>query len=184
MKCTQELMEEHESIKLMLSIMQGVSQWVARLQPVPERDFGDIARFLTVFVDRCHHVSEEKYVFPALERAGVGRESGIIGALLAEHEQGRQITALLIKAFEGYRSPEAGVGKRIRKSTRDYCTFLRHHIHKENYVLFPVAEGRIGKEEDARLLEAFEAHESEELGPGKHEALDPMLSRLKQAYPE
>jgi hemerythrin-like domain-containing protein len=182
MKCTQELMDEHEGIKLMLRIMEKLSQRVARGERVPEKDLDGIAEFLAIFVDKCHHSKEEEHLFPALERVGIRREGGPIGLLLAEHAQGRQIAALLRKAFEGYRSREKDTGERISKSTREYCALLTNHIEKENRVLFPAAEGRISAAEDARLAAAFETLERERIGPGKHEAFHQMLARLEGAY--
>ena len=182
MKCTQELMDEHEGIELLLRILQALSKRVARLERVPEADLKGIAEFLAVFVDKCHHGKEEEHLFPALERVGIPREGGPIGVMLAEHAQGRQIAAVLTKAFEAYRTTEEGAKERVLKSTREYCTLLTNHIQKENNVLFPMAEGRIGEEEDARLVAAFEALERERIGPGKHEAFHKMLSRLEGAY--
>jgi hemerythrin-like domain-containing protein len=149
---------------------------------VPEQDLDGIAEFLAIFVDKCHHGKEEEHLFPALERAGIPRERGPIGVMLAEHQQGRQLVALLNRAFQAYRSKEKDAGARVLKSTTEYCTLLTNHIEKENNVLFPMAEGRIGKDEDARLVEAFETLERDRIGPGKHETFHRMLSRLEQVY--
>jgi hemerythrin-like domain-containing protein len=147
-----------------------------------KKDLDGIAEFLAVFVDKCHHGKEEEHLFPALERAGIPRERGPIGVMLFEHDQGRRIAAQLRKGFEGYRAKEKDAGERISKSSREYGALLTTHIEKENRVLFPMAEGRIGPDEDARLTAAFEALERERIGPGKHEAFHQMLSRLEGAY--
>ncbi len=175
-------MDEHEGIKLMLRILEKLSQRVARHERVPQKDLDGIAEFLAIFVDRCHHAKEEEHLFPALERAGIRREGGPIGVMLAEHQQGRQTAALLTLAFGAYRSSDPGAGERIVKPAREYSALLTNHIEKENNVLFPMAEGRIGEDEDARLMAAFETLERERIGPGKHEAFHQMLSRLEQAY--
>jgi hemerythrin-like domain-containing protein len=89
----------------------------------------------------------------------------------------------LIKAFEAYDlMAEGGASERILLATRDYCALLTNHIQKENHLLFPMAEGRIGKDADARLLAAFEALELQRIGPGKDEAFHKTLARLEQAY--
>jgi hemerythrin-like domain-containing protein len=175
-------MEEHEGIRLMLRVMEKVAERIARRGRVPEQDLDGMAEFLAIFVDKCHHGKEEEHLFPALERAGIPREGGPIGVMLAEHNQGRRIAALLTKAFAGYRSKEKDAAERISRSTREYCTLLGNHIEKENNVLFPMAEGRISAAEDARLVAAFESLERERIGPGKHEAFHKMLTRLEQAY--
>ena len=182
MKCTQELMDEHEGVKMMLRVLEALSLRVECAERVPAKDLDGIAEFLAIFVDKCHHAKEEEHLFPALERAGVPREGGPIGVMLAEHKQGRQTAALLTLAFGAYRSGAKDAGGRIAKPAREYCALFSNHIEKENKVLFPMAEGRIGKDEDARLLAAFEILERERIGPGKHEAFHEMLSRLEQAY--
>jgi hemerythrin-like domain-containing protein len=181
MKCTQVLMDEHEGIKLMLRIMEAVARRVVRAKRVPQADLDGIAEFLAVFVDKCHHGKEEEHLFPALERAGIPRERGPIGVMLAEHDQGRQIAAQLARALKTC-SAQNDAREKLSKSAGEYSALLTNHIEKENHVLFPMAEGRIGKDEDARLVAAFEKLERERIGPGKHEAFHKMLSRLEHAY--
>ena len=182
MKATQQLRNEHEGIKLMLRILEAVSKKAASGVPVPQKDLDAIAEFLSVFADKCHHGKEEEYLFPALERVGIPRHGGPIGVMLQEHDHGREIIARLKKAFGEYGSGDKGAGAEIAKAAGEYVALLTEHIEKENEVLFRMAEARIGKDEDARLVDAFEKLEHERIGPGRHEEFHGMLERLEKAY--
>ena len=149
---------------------------------IPQEDLDGIGEFLSIFADKCHHGKEEEFLFPALEKAGVPREGGPTGAMLAEHAQGRKIIARLKDAFAAYGSGRSVASQEISEAANDYVSLLSQHIEKENGVLFPMAEGRINEADDVRLVECFEDLERERIGPGKHEEFHGMLGRLKDKY--
>jgi hemerythrin-like domain-containing protein len=182
MRATEELMKEHEGIKLMLKILSAVAHRVKGGCAVPKKDLDGIAEFLSTFVDRCHHGKEEDFLFPALEQAGVPREGGPIGVMLAEHAEGRKIIARLKDAFVAYGSGRDSRTEKISEVADEYVSLLSHHIDKENGILFPMAEGRISVADDSRVVEHFEKLEHERIGQGKHEEFHAMLGRLKKEY--
>ena len=73
MKATEELILEHQDIELMLEILKTVSTRLLDGGAVPPEHLEGILEFLTVFVDKCHHGKEEKYLFRAMEAAEIGR---------------------------------------------------------------------------------------------------------------
>jgi hemerythrin-like domain-containing protein len=182
MKATRELRDEHEGIRLMLRILDAVATRLEAGQSVPRKDLDAIIEFLAVFADKCHHAKEEEYLFPALEKAGVPRERGPIGVMLAEHSKGRGFIADLKAAVAGVAAQDRGSIDSFARAARDYIDLLRAHIDKENNVLFPMAESRLGDPEDAALVETFEKLERERIGPGKHEEFHAVLKRLKDTY--
>lgn len=182
MRATEELVKEHEGIKLMLKILTAVAHRVKGGCAVSQKDLDGIAEFLSTFADRCHHGKEEDFLFSALERAGVPREGGPIGVMLAEHAEGRKIIARLKDAFAAYGSGRDSAAEKISEAAGEYVSLLSHHIEKENGVLFPMAEGRIRAADDSRLVEHFEKLEHEWIGHGKHEEFHAMLGRLKKEH--
>lgn len=60
---------------------------------VPVEPLEQLLNFFRVFADLCHHGKEEQYLFPALEAAGIPRESGPAGVMLAEHAEGPRLRA-------------------------------------------------------------------------------------------
>ncbi|MBN2034566.1 MAG: hemerythrin domain-containing protein [Deltaproteobacteria bacterium] len=95
MKATDELGNEHEGIELMLRILQAVSAKVEQGEQVQAKHFDGILEFLSIFVDRCHHGKEEKFLFPLFESAGAAQERDLIGVLMKEHKEGRELVARL-----------------------------------------------------------------------------------------
>lgn len=182
MKATDELKKEHHGIGLMLRVLRTVTDKLKGGECVNSEHLDAILEFLSIFVDKCHHGKEEEFLFPALEQAGVPREGGPIGVMLAEHAEGRKIIARLKDAFAAYRSGRGTAAQEISEAANDYVRLLSQHIEKENGVLFPMVEGRINEADDVRLVERFEDLERKRIGHGKHEEFHAMLERLREEY--
>jgi hemerythrin-like domain-containing protein len=182
MKATKELKEEHQGVLLMLRVIGVVADKFGREEQVSAADLDGMMEFLSVFVDKCHHGKEEEHLFPAMEAAGVLREGGPIGVMLSEHDAGRALAAKLKGAVGGYKSGNRAAPGDFRQAAGEYLPLLRAHIDKENNVLFPMADAKLGPEKDAELVAAFEKLELERIGPGKHEEFHGLLHRLKSEY--
>lgn len=181
MKSTQELMNEHEGIQVMLGILQSVTNMIASGESVPKKELEGIMEFLTVFVDTCHHGKEEDFLFPALEAAGVARDGGPIGVMLHEHERGRRHVADMNNALGDFtvRGIKADA---FRNAVEEYVSLLNQHIFKENNVLFPMAEKILSVDDDNKLYENFEKLEIERIGLGKHEEFHALMDALSKKY--
>ncbi len=184
MKATEELMKEHRGIELMLRVLEVISLRAEAEEPLEHEDLDGIVDFLTIFADKCHHGKEEDLLFPAMEAAGIPREGGPIGVMLAEHAACRSIVKRLTAAVEEYKAHHGDASARIASAARDYVKLLTQHIRKEERVLYPIAEGKLSTEKDAELVEAFEKLEHERIGSGKHEEFHSLLHHLERAYLE
>lgn len=182
MKSIEELSAEHEGIKLALEILEKMCARLERGEKVPAAHLQDMAAFIKEFADRCHHAKEETVLFPELEKAGVPREGGPIGAMLSEHEAGRAYVKGLAAGITAYEAGAKGAVGTILESARDYIELLREHISKEDMVLYPMAEKSLSPETDAAMLARFEKIESEEIGEGRHEEFHAMLEKLESEY--
>jgi len=182
MQATEELKNEHEGIELMLRILQAVADKLERGEPADTGHLESILEFLSVFVDKCHHGKEEEFLFPALQGAGVLRESGPIGVMLSEHEQGRELVKKFKESAAHYKPGDAAIASSIRQIIGDYVSLLTRHITKENTVLFPLAEAKLDSSKDSELFEAFEQLERDRIGVGKHEEFHTILHQLQKIY--
>ena len=182
MKATDELKKEHEGVRLMLRILEAVSDKFGGEKNPSSDQLDGIMEFLSIFVDKCHHGKEEEFLFPALEDAGVPREAGPIGVMLTEHAEGRALAAKLREAADRHKSGDGTAVRDFRTTARDYVALLTQHIEKENTVLFAMADARLDAAKDDELFEAFEQLEQERIGPGKHEEFHTLLHRLKHEY--
>ena len=184
MKPTEELMQEHNTILQMLTILERTCGMLDTGFEIDAHDLQKMLEFLKVFGDGCHHAKEEQGLFPALEQSGIPRDHGPIGIMLAEHDLGRKyfrgMSDALKESLAGNKPwHRSGV---FSKNARAYAILLRAHIEKENKILFPMADVALTKERQTELSREFKRFELERIGPEKHEALHALLQDLKAAY--
>ena len=182
MKATRDLREEHGGIKVMLGILGKVCDRLDGGQSVDPHHLEEILEFLKVFVDRCHHAKEEDHLFPAMERAGIPKEGGPIGAMLQDHRAGREFIRAMGEAVPGVKRGDGPATGRFVRNARGYRELLLAHIDKEDNVLYPMAEDRLPAEADGALAAAFERVEEDRVGHGRHEEFHRMMDRLKSIY--
>ena len=183
MKPINDLKIEHEAVKVTLRILDKICNDTEKTGDIADPDhLEQLLEFFKVFVDTCHHTKEEELLFPALEEVGVSRESGPIGVMLREHQQGREYVVKMKTALARYIDDDRAAAGDLIKSARAYIALLNQHIDKENNVLFPIAERNLSDEKQAVLWEGFETIETEKIGAGKHDAFHKMIESLEKIY--
>jgi len=178
MEATEILMEEHRVIERVLDAMETAADRLDRGEAVPARFFTDSADFVAGFADGCHHRKEEDVLFPAMAAAGIPTESGPLGVMLDEHEQGRVFIRGLRGAALAMAAGEPATRAVLVAHARGYVALLRAHIAKEDNILFPMADRSIAPGEQARVAADFEHIEHEETGAGVHERYLGLADRL------
>ena len=177
-KPTEVLSEEHRVIERVLAAVdkllilppaQSLSQWKKALD------------FIRNFADECHHLKEEKLLFPAMEAHGIPQEGGPIGMMLMEHEEGRSHVRAMRAAVEGLERGESGGAETLLSHARAYLRLLTEHIQKEDEILFRIADECIPAGEQTALLKSFEEQETRELGAGVHEKYLAVAKELEAA---
>lgn len=165
------LREEHRVILKALDVLEATAERLAAGAAVPNAAWSALLDWLVRFTDARHHAKEERRLFPALEAAGVPRAGGPIGVMLEEHDVGR---ALVRGMWEGPAEARAA-------GARAYVDLLRAHIHKENDVLFELADAVL----DARTVEAlardYAAADLEQGASTEPAAAEAALARLAAA---
>jgi len=168
MKATDILMDEHRVIIRVLAALESMANRAAQDQSIRPGFFLDAAEFIKNFADGCHHRKEEGVLFVAMNAAGMPIQGSPIGVMLAEHEQGRLFTrGMRDAALKWENGDEAGRAGTTRNAL-GYVGLLRQHIHKENDILFPMADRVIPLEKQARVEADFERIEHEDTGEGVH----------------
>ena len=169
MQATQTLMEEHEVILRVLSALQVAAERLAREEQLRPAFFLNAALFIKNFADGCHHRKEEGVLFVAMNEAGIPVQGGPIGVMLSEHEQGRQFTGAMKEAAEKWERGDLSARPVVVHDALGYVNLLRQHIHKENNILFPMADRVLPPEKQEKVNADFERIEKEEIGEGIHE---------------
>lgn len=182
MKATQQLKDEHEGIKLMLKIMEKISDDLENGKKLNIEHYGKIIDFIKGFADKCHHGKEEDILFPAMVNHGIPNEGGPIAVMLNEHQLGRDHIKSLSSSFEDFKIGNKSASIGIISSSIGYVQLLRNHIEKENNILFPMADRVLNEEEQKKIFDAFEKLEVEKIGIGKHDEYHKLLKELKNIY--
>ena len=86
---TEDLINEHNALKEMLSVMNKIAGNIKNDLGFDTKDIEKIIDFLRTFADKCHHGKEEIALFPALVLSGIPQDNGPIGVMLHEHNVGR-----------------------------------------------------------------------------------------------
>lgn len=144
---TQILRDEHRVILRCLELVE-----TAAGRTLPAGWWEQAIRWLRAFADVNHHAKEERFLFPALAKAGVPAEGGPVEVMLHEHVEGRG----LIRAMEG------GDPSLRADAARRYVQLLRDHIDKENGVLFPLTDAVLDAAAQQALAREFETVEAEQ----------------------
>ncbi|MDO8638058.1 MAG: hemerythrin domain-containing protein [Candidatus Daviesbacteria bacterium] len=182
MKATEQLKEDHQGVKLALSILEKINLKLKKGENVNLKHLEQLLEFIRVFVYKCHHGKEEDLLFPAMEKAGVPNEGGPISMMLEEHNLGRNYVKNFAKAIEEYKIGDPRAAKQIIKNTNGYITLLKEHIDKEDNILYMIADAHLSVKTQKDLLEKFEIIENEKVGRGKHEEFHKMLNNLQKIY--
>jgi len=167
---TSRLREEHEHI---LEVADALATLVAAAGDGrwDHEAFADCVTFIRLFADACHHGKEEDLLFPELERAGMPRNQGPIAVMLHEHQQGRALARHMADALDGARAGDPQAQATLRNAAAGYVNLIRSHIHKEDHILFYMADQAVQGPTCRSLCAAygavcarrFEGHSKEQL---------------------
>lgn len=175
------LRREHRVIEGALRTLDGICVKLQRGIEVPPETLSRLIDFIRTYADGFHHGKEEAHLFPALEKNGVPCDGGPIGMMIEEHEAGRAFIAELTEAARGYEAGDPRTVRRFVLGAWRYMELLTMHIHKEENVLFVIADEVLDDAALASLSEAFEL-EDVKLGAGLHEKYERIAAELERAW--
>ena len=176
------LKEEHQAILLMLQVLEAVCKKLEIGEDVNKDDLYKMVDFIKIYADKSHHHKEEDLLFPAMVEAGIPKEGGPIGVMLAEHTMGRNFVQGMNQALEEFSTGSADSSSKIVSNARGYVELLTDHIYKEDNILYPMAEMHISDEKHSELLKEFEQVEPDKIGEEKHNEMVDNLNELKEIY--
>ncbi|MDX2151640.1 MAG: hemerythrin domain-containing protein [Bryobacteraceae bacterium] len=149
----QQLMDEHRVIEQMLTALETRINALETAGEFPAAFLTEALDFFRDFADTRHHHKEEDLLFPAMIAAGLPSPGGPVDCMLHEHETGRAYLAAIRANLPAAAEGDPAARDLIRSRATAYIDMLRHHIYKEDNVLFPMAQRLLG----ADALEAASA---------------------------
>lgn len=172
MNCIELMIEEHENIKRMLSIIRKYCYKVLKNEPVQYEDFLSIIDFVRNYADKHHHGKEETMLFNRMSlELGEDIEKLVNYGMLAEHDLGRLYMRELEEAVKKVIDGDDEARLDVIANAISYTHLLNRHIIKENNAVYKYAVNNLDQktlDEINRECEEFEQ--------------DPKNREVKQRY--
>jgi hemerythrin-like domain-containing protein len=182
MDAIETLMNEHRVIESVLDALVGFADEVRRKGSTEKEELARFVEFIRGFADACHHGKEEGVLFVAMVRHGFPREGGPIAVMLQEHDEGRAMVGVLKAHAEQEAAWSDADRQEIADAAFGFSDMLRHHIQKEDGVLYPMAEQHLPPDALQAVSEDCERFEAEKTGSGEHERFHALAESLVARY--
>jgi len=176
-------MGEHRLIEEVLSSLDGFAARAGYGAEVSRDAVARYAEFFSAFADRTHHGKEEDLLFSRMVQRGLPAGEGPVAMMLAEHVQGRACVEALREIGNGSGPLTAEERKRVQERASEYIDLLRHHIAKEDRVLYPIAIRVLTAPDMAELESRFEAFEEKQVASGDFDRLREVARDLMTEFP-
>jgi hemerythrin-like domain-containing protein len=178
MDAIETLMNEHRTIERAIDALVSFSDEVRRKTADDKEELGRFVTFIRDFADAHHHGKEEDILFAAMVEVGFPRNGGPIAVMLMEHDQGRTHVRVLADLSAQQAAWSGEDRQRLAEAANGYANLLRAHIHKEDVILYPMAEQRLPPEVLERVSADCEAYEARKTGSGEQERLHRLAEEL------
>jgi hemerythrin-like domain-containing protein len=175
---TDILKQEHQLILMVLDAAEREARAIAGGAAVDAGRLSSFVDFIRNFADHCHHAKEEDLLFVRLGEKGFPLQGGPVAVMLHEHELGRAHAAAVADNIAGAAAGVAAARAAVAERLAAYAALLRQHIHKEDNILFPMADRVFSQEDQAALAADFERVERDEIGEGVHERYEALAREL------
>lgn len=151
----QILEREHGVTRRMLTLLERLTAHVEIDAGFPAADVATVLSFFREFVELEHHAKEDLAIYPLALVHGDDRDAELVGRLVAEHDETKQLLHSLTLFWEpDDLLPEEREG--FVELARTYVRRLERHMRLEERRLFPYAR-RMDAEETERVLASFES---------------------------
>ena len=177
---TEDLMREHGILRRILVVYRETA---VRLRAGPvgldAGALGEAAALFKTFGEDYHERKlEEQHIFPAVQKAG-GAAAGLVGALLAQHDRGREITAFVTARCAGGKVGAADA-EPLARALEGFARMYEAHTAFEDTIVFQAWRKTLSKTQLDEAGDQFEAIEKAQFkGDGFDMAAD-QIGRIEQ----
>lgn len=144
-----ELVNEHRNILRVIALTLNECDRMEAGSPINKQLIADIVLFIKKYADGFHHAKEEDILFTAMLENQDCMHCNPIPVMLSEHDAGREYVRAMVEANE-QNDTDALIA-----SARGYCFLLAQHIHKEDNVLYPMAEDALNDTQKAMVEDKY-----------------------------
>lgn len=189
MNATQNLKNDHITIRRVKEIAQKCSDKLYANQYVPIEDIEIISVIIEEFVDHFHHGKEEKAYFPDTKDKDEFAED--VRKFLIEHEFARRIAIMLrrelnewknkIKEAQATNKYDTTTPEPVARFLKSYAIFIDDHTGKEDKFFDLVNERNvISDKENEMLLKHYEICKNQAGGEARMEEMIILIEYLEE----
>lgn len=178
MDAIETMMNEHRAIERVLDALVAFAEEVQRKAATDKEELGRFLTFVREYADAGHHGKEEDILFRAMVEHGFPRNGGPIAVMLQEHDQGRGLVAILRARAEQAGPWSDDDRQEIVQVASGFSRMLHAHIHKEDAILYPMAEQHLPPEAMAQVGAACDEFEAARIASGSLERLSALGEAL------
>ncbi len=95
--------------------------------------------FARGFADGYHHFKEEHVLFVRMAQEKRGEVDAQLDALRHQHERSRELVSAISSSIDGYAAQDPIKTADLLEAVVAYGSLLRHHIHLEDHLFYPMA---------------------------------------------
>jgi len=149
------LVNEHGLIRQFLDNLSLAGECIEEGRRPPREFFDQAIVFARTFADKFHHFKEEDMLFVRLAQRHGGEIDAQLEALKHQHVRGRTLVSGMAESIEGYAADDSARTSTLLESMAAYGSLLRHHIHTEDHVFFPLARKKLDGADKRELETEF-----------------------------
>jgi hemerythrin-like domain-containing protein len=178
MDAIETLMNEHRTIERVLDALVVFADDAQRRGGTEGEELARFVRFFREYADAAHHAKEEDVLFQAMVAHGFPRNGGPVAVMLHEHDEGRAAVGAL-DARAGQAAPWSDADRQeIADVARGFSALLHAHIHKEDAVLYPMAEQHLPPDALAEVGAACDRADEARIASGALDRLQALADEL------
>jgi hemerythrin-like domain-containing protein len=151
------LTNEHGLIRQFLDNMTMAANKIEQGQRPSEAFFEKAIDFARSFADTFHHFKEEQVLFVRLAEKRKGDIDAQLETLRFQHERGRELINGMGEAMAGYVARDPMKTADLLEKMAAYAALLRHHIHIEDHIFYPMARKALTAEEMEQVGQQYTA---------------------------
>lgn len=173
---------EHQFIE---SVLQAFENYLERALSTAAQDHHELATLVDSISESLflrHEEKEETILLPELARRGLSWSDGALAHVRQDHRHGRYLLRSLRHASRELRAWSPEQQRHVLAIGKEWVDFNRRHMALEESQLFPVLEGTLNQEDDARVAEHFELLDKEFAEMSDAKQLQEELAAFTQRY--
>ena len=157
MEPLETLTNEHGLIRQFLDNLTMAANHIENGRRPSTAFFEKALEFAATFNDSYHHFKEEHVLFVRMAQKKRGEVDAQLDTLRHQHERGRELLSTIKRSLDGYGSQDPTKTADLLEACAAYSSLLRHHIHTEDHVFYPMAKKTLTAADFSEVAKEFVA---------------------------